>query len=857
MNVASPFMLAFAVVLAGLTVYAVVRAHKYRRRVTVALRGAAATLTLLAVAQAGLSTVDRGIHTAYLLDVSASVSDAALARGLQFIERSIGETRAPDTATMLFVADGVAPVPGDGMLRDGVRPSAPPNGATRIVEALDHAVAALPFSGDRRVVLVGDGNGTDGDAASAARRLAEMGVRTSTVLLDSSDGSPDARITALTLPTSGPPDSTAELRIAIWSDVEATARLVIRRDGRERGVDTLRLNAGHSVYRYRVPVPARGFARYEAQIDIVGDRLYENNIADGWIGSRGDSSILYLSADDTRHALAAIETQGRAVNRIAPDALDTALPILAAYDAVVMDDVSAERLSLSQMNALERYVRHTGGGLLFLGGPRSLSDGEYRGTTLEDILPITFDVASPVQIPSLVILFLIDKSGSMEGGPGAEVSKLQLVLESVLASVEVMQPNQRVGVIAFDSEVEWTVPITRAAERQEILRAITSLQGGGGTVLEKALIEAHRVLTETEAVKRHVIVLSDGLTVEADFRALASSMRQSDITVSTVGIGTDADTELLDLIAREGAGRFYHTVTADEVPRIFALEANLVSRAVVVEETFFPVRRPHSVLLGLEDMVLPPLEAFALTFPRERSTQLIDAPEGQPLLAAWQYGLGRSVSFSSSVGGSWGPRWGDWTELPRLLGQTLGWLAPAQSGSRLEAGIEGGEIVLTAELRDETGSFLNDAQPRVTLSLADGGVAEIPLEPSAPGRFSARSPLDFLGTAVATLSDPEHAHVRAVTVLGRPYAPEYARLEADAAAMRSIAAAGGGVALSDREDAMPHGRVSRQVTRATDRRELWPWFLAATAILVVVEIATTIFLSFLDQRRREREEIAP
>ena len=59
--------------------------------------------------------------------------------------------------------------------------------------------------------------------------------------------------------------------------------------------------------------------------------------------------------------------------------------------------------------------------------------------------------------------------------------------------------------------------MTLAKERQKIARQLSTLKESGGTDLYPALQEASRVLQAMKASKKHVIILSDGLTQEANF----------------------------------------------------------------------------------------------------------------------------------------------------------------------------------------------------------------------------------------------------------------------------------------------------------------------------------------------------
>jgi len=69
---------------------------------------------------------------------------------------------------------------------------------------------------------------------------------------------------------------------------------------------------------------------------------------------------------------------------------------LSRYDTVVLINVDASWLPLQQRIAMRDFVK-AGGGLLVLGGNYSLGQGQFAGTFLEDILPITVAEAKDVQ----------------------------------------------------------------------------------------------------------------------------------------------------------------------------------------------------------------------------------------------------------------------------------------------------------------------------------------------------------------------------------------------------------------------------------------------------------------------------
>src|SRR5690606_22772362 len=264
--------------------------------------------------------------------------------------------------------------------------------------------------------------------------------------------------------------------------------------------------------------------------------------------------------------------------------------------------------------------------------------GGYDRTELEALLPVSMDDPQSLIMPSLALVLALDRSGSMAETQGS-YSKLDLAKEAALSVLELMNERDLIGVLAFDSypfwaapvqpahnrlaiasaaaslpadggthprpaperahrspvQVDaapsypfWVVPVQPVQNRVAIASAVASLSAEGGTNLGPALESAHRSLVQVDAALKHLIVLSDGRSTPADFQALTLALRNSGVTVTAVGVGRDADLELLADIARWGGGRYYFTEDIRAIPQIFVTEATLISRPLRVDEPFIP-----------------------------------------------------------------------------------------------------------------------------------------------------------------------------------------------------------------------------------------------------------------------------
>src|SRR5437763_17136880 len=99
-----------------------------------------------------------------------------------------------------------------------------------------------------------------------------------------------------------------------------------------------------------------------------------------------------------------------------------------------------------------------------------------------------------------------------------------------------------------------------------------------------AMEEAYEALKNTTAKLKHVIILTDGISEPGDFEGLTTKMVADRITVTTVGVGDDADRKLLEQIAQLGKGRVYYTDDPTSIPQIFSKETRGASQPATHEQ---------------------------------------------------------------------------------------------------------------------------------------------------------------------------------------------------------------------------------------------------------------------------------
>ncbi|MBI4391689.1 MAG: VWA domain-containing protein [candidate division NC10 bacterium] len=629
------------------------------------------------------------------------------------------------------------------------------------------------------------------------------------------------------------------VRVVAWSSGAASGHLSLYRDGKFVGSQKVELESGKNVFAYRQTLSAAGFHVYQAALDVASDTLEENNRAVGVVAVRGQPKVLVVDrdAEQARHLLGALKAQEMDPVLMDPAAFPRDLAPLLAYDGVILSNVSSLRFSRQQMELIRTYVRDQGGGLVMLGGEESFGVGGYFHTPVEEALPVTMEARQKLDVPSLAVVLVIDRSGSMETSVD-RFTKLDLAKEAAQLVVELLDERNELGVVAFDTANSWVIPMARAERKDQIINEVASIKSGGGTDMFPALKEAYEILYARDALLKHLIVLSDGQSAAADFGGLIRRMGTDKITVSTVAIGRDADVRLMRDISRWGRGRFYFTEDPQSIPRIFTLEAQLASKSAIIERPFRPVltHGHHEILRSIDWREVPPLGGYVATTPKVTAEVLLASPQGDPVLAAWRFGVGRGVAFTSDLRAKWGVLWLRWPAFGRFVAQTVRWTLRTKDRADVvtHVSFREGRGIVTLEAANPQGEFINFIEAEAGVVGPDKTRTVIPLKQVAPGQYEGVFPAEEQGAYLVGV-----AQRRRGTMIGSeigslvlPYSPEHRSTGVNEGLLARLTALTGGGPLERPEEVF---RVNRRLSRQP--RDAWPFFLGAALLLFLAEVA--------------------
>ncbi|MGE5591531.1 MAG: VWA domain-containing protein [Bacillota bacterium] len=844
-----------------------------RRRLSLGLRLAIVALLVLALAGLRWQWSVRGQAVVFAVDASAS---ARAARGAaeDWLTRALSSLRRGDAAgVVMFGREALVERPlttgQEGAFKQGVTLDSRPDAqATDVESALRLAAGMAGSDRQRRVVVLTDGRENLGDAIREAQWLRSQGVRVDVAPLTVSRG-PEVLVDSLRVPGTLFLGERFDLTATVQSSVRTAATLRFYADRTLLSEQRVNLEAGANRFARSLLADRTGYHAFRAEVEPDQDSLVENNQASALALVRGQPRVLVVAPtpdrspsgrEDGQAVAAVLKATGVDAELSTPYAMPSTLEGLAGYSAVFMVDVPATDLGDDVMTSLQAYVRDVGGGLAMVGGPDSYGLGGYFQTPVEEALPVYMDLRGKARLPSVGLVLVIDKSGSMSEGAGT-TNKMELAKEAAARSVDLMAAKDQLGVVAFDGAAKWVVDLSPASDPKAMKDAIGTLRPDGGTYIYPGLRLAYEALKNANTQVKHIILLTDGISQGGDYEGLLAQMKQADITLSTVAVGSDADRSLLTWLAQMGKGRYYFTSDPTSVPKIFTKETLLASRAYMVNETFMPaIASPSPLLKGLGDGV-PALDGYVATSPKETAEMVLVSHQGDPVLAAWQYGLGRSVAWTPDAGSRWMGRWAGTPPYSTLFGNMLSWLLPTSQagGLTLESSASGGQALVTVRVPpgatgvvsgSDTGSpgaatgsgapvssGPSGAQGTQPAGLAvidpDQRTLQVPLELTAPGVYQARFAASKPGVYFYQVQGQDGQTVMGLGGVAVPYSQEYRDAGVDESFLTRLAAAGGGEVLTD-----PSQAFLPNLPRTWAGRDLWPWLLLLAALLLPLDVAS-------------------
>jgi uncharacterized membrane protein len=725
-----------------------------------------------------------------LADLSAS-TQSAVDKETATVRQILAERQGGDRAGVVtFGRDPQVEVSLSTDPQFGDFQSRPNPNYTDLASALQLAGSILPADTRRHIVIVSDGRANLGDAVAEARILRAEGVRVDAVALSVPVGA-EAYVDRLDVPSTISTGQQAAAQAVIVSNTATQATVRWYLDQTQISTTTVDLSNGETTLTQTVKPAGAGFHAVRVTIDPVLDTYAENNVGEALVQVVGPPRVLLVeqAAGDAPSLEAALASTGILTTTITPEQLPKSAADLAAYQSVVLVNIQAASLGNDGMALLQAATRDLGTGLVVIGGSDSYGPGGYAGTALEATLPVQIELPQNMQKPPVAVMLVLETTESTGGD--------QVVRGAADAVIDQLTPRDFVGVTnGMGGNI--VVPLTQLTDKAKLKATIAAMSMGDPPGYGADLNAASQQLVKSKAGLKHIILLGDGDATSDAYQPIVTAIHDKGITVSTVAAGSfGVETGVMQQIATWGHGRFYESTSVSDVPQIFLKETNEALKPWIVEGTIAPhLASLLEALPGVPMNVFPALTGYVATTPRAAADVILQSPQGDPLLATWEYGLGRVMAWTSDAQGRWTADLLRWSSANRFFGDVVRYSLP-QAGDpalQLETQVQGDHthILVTAPSFSGAGVTVS----AVTPDLSD---SQLTLASTGPGRFEGDLPTDQVGSYLLHVTQSAGGVVKHTNTFGIvvPYSPEYRDLGTDSNSLRAVAGAGGGTLITD------------------------------------------------------------
>ncbi len=806
---------------------------------------------ILALAGFSVKFTGRKTTTVYLLDVSDSVRDSKQDL-INFVNESAKYKKKNDQVVVIAFGENakMEQFASENLAFSGFQTDVN-TGATNLEDAVKVAIAELPKDTAGRVVLITDGNENEGTLKSAAAEVIASGC-TFEIKKIEENISDEVYVSDMSIPTEVGIGEKFNIEVEVESNVACDATVKLYAGRTLKGEQEVHLQKGTNQLIFSDTQSDEGLKTYKVVVEAQKDTISVNNEFSSYTNIETQLPLLIVEGKEgnAKNYKKIMDSIDVTYNVSTPGTVPVDMPTLMQYSAVVLVDVFEADLREGFLDVLNEYVKNNGGGLIITGGSSSYALGGYRDTILEDMSPVYMDLRGENEIPSMAMAMVIDHSGSMDVSDGIE-SYLDLAKKSAAAAVDYLRPEDYVEVIAFDDAYSRVVPLQNVEDPKDVQSKIYSIPSGGGTSIYPALEAAVKDINGCNAMIKHIILLTDGQDYNTDYDQLMDIMNRAGITLSCVAVGSGCNDVLLNDLATKGGGRIFYSDGTSDLPRIFAQEVFLASNTYLVNEVFTPNLTSNDKIIREVPMdgYMPQLYGYVATSKKERSIQLLDSFQHDPILAYWQYGLGKTVAWTSDVSGEWSAEYSTWDNTPLLWHNIIKLVSEDNGMEGTYANVEqnGNKATVTYT----TDEYSADTKVVAIVYDEEGNPKEIELDPKKPGVYEAQ--IDTKDTGIYTINVQQRDKDEIVSSINTAaimqYSLEY-RFYPENTLLEEFAASSGGVFIDKPDEVFKH---NPEFVKA--RFNLWLPLLIVSALLFLYDIAVRRFhisFAFVDRMAANR-----
>ena len=876
---------------------------RIRRVLSLGLRTLVMLLLIFAVADMRLLRTSEKLTVVYLLDQSASIPAEQREAMADFARESVAQHRVAlreDRAAVIVFGRKpdieVGPINADLPLAANLETEVDRE-FTDLESAMTMAKAMFPEDAAKRVVIITDGNENLGDAMEQAHNLASSGISLDVLPIQIGNRA-DVSVEKVTIPADVRQGQPFDLRVVLNNNSDRVARgkvKIIRKAGDRSanlGEYQVELPPGKTVISTDKGTPETirrpDFYTYEAIFTADGNTenaQRENDRATTFTHVRGQGQVLvvedYDNPGEFEHFVDVLRQEQLAVTVISSNELFTSLAELQRYDTVILANVpragggekEVRNFSDEQISILVRNTEQMGAGMVMLGGPNSFGAGGWTNTEIEKAMPVNFRIDN-AKIAPVGALCLLMHAGELDNG-----NHWQRVIAQ--ESIKALGNQDYCGLLQWDfakgsDDWLWKPGFAKVGRnRKKMLASLDRMTPGDmpefGPGMRRAALAFKKV---TDAATKHMIIISDGDPTpprQSDidlFKAQTPPVVVTTVLVEGHGPGASRNwASVMRNIAAQTGGKYYKVNSGRALPRIYQREVRRFAQPLIYQSDrgFVPlVRGGHEIIHEIERP--PPLNGFILTTVKDdplvevsmlappfRTDKGAVPEKNRTILATWNFGLGRTVAFTSDAGETsqaWARNWRQWDDFRKLFSKIVRWsMRPVDEKANfmVATDVTDGKVRVMINAWDKDDEYLDFLNMTGTVVGPDNAPLDISVRQVAPGRYVGEFDAMDAGSYMV-LVNPGRGGAPVRTGVNVPYSAEYRDRMANLTLLQDIAAItpDGGkpgivmehekLPINDPKFAEQFNNFRHDLRKATSREDIWYLLLFTASCLFFFDV---------------------
>ena len=831
-----------------------------RAYLTFALRVIVIALLTMALAHPSWQKRGEGLTVTILLDRSQSIPLPLKKHSVEFLRQAAEANRnREDRIAVVTVAKdaNIAALPDRySVVTAGQEPA--DLTATNLAAGVRLALAIMPNDTANRIVLASDGNETVESVLAAAEVAQANDIKIDVLVLEYEHAN-EVIFDRIVAPARARKGQSVNIKLVLRSQSEASGTILLSMNGAPLDLNgdapgtglRVDLEPGVKVIPVTISLDESGPQQFNATFepDVPGSDVIDRNnsaVAVTFVGGEGKVLVIDEETGDADYLVQALIESDITVDRQRPEALVGGLVYLSGYDAVILPNVARWAFDDDQDRMLHAYVHDLGGGLVMVGGPQSFGAGGWIDSEVSKVLPVKLDPPQTRQMPRGALALVMHSCEMPQGNYWGQ--------RVAISAIEALSRLDYVGIIEYNwnnvqfnkLNASWAFPMNQVGDKSAAIAAAKQMTVGDMPSFQDSMQLAFDGLKGLRAGQRHVIIISDGDPSPPRAKLLDDYVNAK-ITVTTVMVAGHGGSGTMKVVANKTGGRFYRITNPKNLPKIFIKEAQIVSRSLIQEDLYHPqvVSRLPGPTEGFA--AVPSIDGYVLTAAREGLSQIPivnRTSEGDdPIYAYWNYGLGKSIAYTSDLTGKWGSRWAGWAQFRSFWEQSIRWVMRPSSPANMivNTRLEGDVAVVEIEALDADASFMNFLRTRALVLRPDSTATPLALQQIGPGRYRGEFRVDDAGAYLINVNyaggspdAPLQGNLQAAVSV--PYSREFRAIKHNAALLAQLAERTGGRVLTGSDPALVNlfDRQGLEVPRSHKR--IWDLLAIIAAMLFVLDV---------------------